>query len=86
MTGYVKPEVLVSADWVLEHHQDEGGRIVEVDEDVLLAEFSHSVTRTGFLQVIHACWQRKKHPFRILGREKRCWCSSVTSTAQTSVL
>ncbi len=24
ITGYVKPEVLVSADWVPEHHQDKG--------------------------------------------------------------
>ncbi len=54
MTGYAKPEVLVSTDWVLEHHQDEGVRIVEVDEDVLLAEFSRSVTRTRFLQLIHS--------------------------------
>jgi hypothetical protein len=47
-------EVLVLADWVLEHHQTEGVRIVEVDEDVLLAEFSGSVTRTGFLQLFHS--------------------------------
>ena len=53
MTDYAKPEALVSTDWVLEHHRDEGVRIVEVDEDVLLAEFYRSATRTGFLQLIH---------------------------------
>jgi thiosulfate/3-mercaptopyruvate sulfurtransferase len=41
MTDYAKPEVLVSTDWVLEHHQDEGVRIVEVDEDILLYEQGH---------------------------------------------
>lgn len=41
MTDYAKPEVLVSTDWVLEHHRDEGVRIVEVDEDVLLYEQGH---------------------------------------------
>ncbi len=38
---YASPSVLVSTDWVLEHHQDQGVRVVEVDEDVLLYEQGH---------------------------------------------
>lgn len=53
MADYAKPEMLVATGWVLQHHQDEGVRIVEVGQNVLLAEFSRSVTRTGFLQPIH---------------------------------
>ena len=38
---YAHPEVLVSADWVEEHKNDPGVRIVESDEDVLLYEMGH---------------------------------------------
>lgn len=38
---YANPNILVSTDWVLEHHQDPNIRIVEVDEDVLLYEQGH---------------------------------------------
>ena len=38
---YAHPEVLVSSDWVLEHHDDENIRILEVDEDVLLYDTGH---------------------------------------------
>jgi len=38
---YAKPDVLVSTDWVLEHHQDEGVRLIEVNEDVLLYDTGH---------------------------------------------
>lgn len=41
MADYANPDVLVSTDWVLEHHKDENIRIVEVDEDVLLYETGH---------------------------------------------
>ena len=41
MAEYANPDVLVSTDWVLEHHQDPGVRVVEVDEDVLLYERGH---------------------------------------------
>ena len=41
ITSYVHPEVLVSTDWVLEHHQDSNIRIVEVSEDFLLYEQGH---------------------------------------------
>ena len=41
MADYAHPEVLVSTDWVLEHAQDPGIRVVEVDEDVLLFEQGH---------------------------------------------
>jgi thiosulfate/3-mercaptopyruvate sulfurtransferase len=39
--SYVHPEVLVSTDWVLEHHKDANIRIVEVSEDFLLFEQGH---------------------------------------------
>lgn len=38
---YANSDVLVSTDWVLEHHQDPNVRIIEVDEDVLLYETGH---------------------------------------------
>lgn len=41
MAEYEHPEVLVSTDWVLEHHAEDGVRLVEVDEDVLLYEQGH---------------------------------------------
>jgi thiosulfate/3-mercaptopyruvate sulfurtransferase len=39
--SYAHPEVLVSADWVAEHKNDPGVRIVESDEDVLLYDMGH---------------------------------------------
>ena len=41
MTEYANPDVLVSTDWVAEHGRDEGVRLVEVDEDVLLYVLGH---------------------------------------------
>ncbi len=38
---YANPDVLVSTDWVLEHHQDDNVRVLEVDEDVLLYDTGH---------------------------------------------
>ena len=38
---YVHPEVLVSAEWVLEHKNDPQVRIVESDEDILLYDMGH---------------------------------------------
>jgi thiosulfate/3-mercaptopyruvate sulfurtransferase len=38
---YVHPEVLVSADWVLDHLKDPKVRIVESDEDILLYDMEH---------------------------------------------
>ena len=38
---YAHPEVLVSTQWVLEHHKDANIRLVEVDEDFLLYEQGH---------------------------------------------
>ena len=39
--AYAHPEVLVSADWVLEHVNDPKVRVVESDEDVLLYDMGH---------------------------------------------
>ncbi len=40
-SGYAKPEVLVTTEWVDAHKNDPGLRIVESDEDVLLYEQGH---------------------------------------------
>jgi thiosulfate/3-mercaptopyruvate sulfurtransferase len=39
--GYVRPEVLVSTDWVAEHRNDPNVRIVESNEDPLLYPSGH---------------------------------------------
>ncbi len=41
MAEYAKPDVLVSTDWLEEHLQDDGVRIVEVDEDTNAYEKGH---------------------------------------------
>ncbi|MEJ2292452.1 MAG: sulfurtransferase [Deinococcales bacterium] len=41
MSEYVHPEVLVSTEWVEKHGSDDGVRVMEVDEDVLLYEQGH---------------------------------------------
>jgi thiosulfate/3-mercaptopyruvate sulfurtransferase len=39
--GYAHPEALVSTEWLAEHLNDPGIRILESDEDVLLYEMGH---------------------------------------------
>lgn len=39
--NYAHPEVLVSTDWVLEHHGEANVRVLEVDEDILLYDTGH---------------------------------------------
>jgi thiosulfate/3-mercaptopyruvate sulfurtransferase len=39
--GYVRPEMVVSTDWVAEHLTDPTVRVVEADEDVLLYDVGH---------------------------------------------
>lgn len=41
MSEYAHPEVLVSTEWVAQHGSDDGVRVLEVDEDVLLYEQGH---------------------------------------------
>jgi thiosulfate/3-mercaptopyruvate sulfurtransferase len=41
MAEYAKPDVLVSTDWLEEHLQDDGVRIIEVDEDTTAYEKGH---------------------------------------------
>ena len=41
MTDYAKPEVLVGTDWLEEHIDDPGVRIIEVDEDTSAYEKGH---------------------------------------------
>ena len=38
---YANPDVLVSTEWVAQHHADPNVRIVESDEDVLLYQMGH---------------------------------------------
>lgn len=40
-TDYAHPEVLVSTDWVLEHHADPGVKLVEVDVDTQAYHAGH---------------------------------------------
>lgn len=40
-SGYARPDVLVTTDWVSEHLADPAVRVVEADEDVLLYEVGH---------------------------------------------
>ena len=39
--GYAHPDALVSTEWVADHLEDPGVRIVESDEDVLLYDVGH---------------------------------------------
>src|SRR3954447_6810510 len=39
--GYVRPEVLVTTEWVAQHLKDPNVRILESDEDVLLYDLGH---------------------------------------------
>jgi thiosulfate/3-mercaptopyruvate sulfurtransferase len=39
--GYVHPEVLVSTEWVEQHHQDPNVRVIESNEDTLLYASGH---------------------------------------------
>uniref|UniRef100_UPI00261558D7 rhodanese-like domain-containing protein n=1 Tax=uncultured Meiothermus sp. TaxID=157471 RepID=UPI00261558D7 len=39
--SYANPSVLVSTDWVVEHHQDPSIKILEVNEDILLYDTGH---------------------------------------------
>jgi thiosulfate/3-mercaptopyruvate sulfurtransferase len=41
VSGYARPDVLVSTQWIEDHLNDPGIRIVESDEDVLLYEQGH---------------------------------------------
>jgi thiosulfate/3-mercaptopyruvate sulfurtransferase len=41
MTGYAKPDVLVSTDWLEEHLDDPNVRVIEVDEDTTAYEKGH---------------------------------------------
>ncbi len=40
-TSYAHPEALVETDWLAEHLQDEGIRIIESNEDILLYDSGH---------------------------------------------
>ena len=39
--SYAHPEALVDTDWLAQHRNDEGIRIVESNEDILLYDTGH---------------------------------------------
>lgn len=41
MTEYANPDALIEAEWLAEHLEDPGSRVVEVDEDVTAYEKGH---------------------------------------------
>jgi len=51
-SNYVHPEVLVTTAWVADHLRDEGIRIIESNEDVLLYDVGH------IPGAVHIDWQR----------------------------
>jgi len=48
MTEYARPETLVSTDWVAEHREDDGVRLVEVDVDTSAYDEGHIPGAVGF--------------------------------------
>ena len=48
MKGYVKPDVLVSTEWLEEHRGDPNVRIIEVDEDTAAYEKGHIENAVGW--------------------------------------
>jgi thiosulfate/3-mercaptopyruvate sulfurtransferase len=51
-SNYVHPEVLVTTSWLADHLKDEGIRIIESNEDVLLYDVGH------IPGAVHIDWQR----------------------------
>lgn len=51
-TNYAHPEALVTTDWMADHLKDDGIRIIESNEDVLLYDMGH------LPGAIHIDWQR----------------------------
>jgi thiosulfate/3-mercaptopyruvate sulfurtransferase len=48
MAGYAKPDALVETDWLEEHLQDPGTRVIEVDEDTEAYEKGHIEGAVGW--------------------------------------
>jgi thiosulfate/3-mercaptopyruvate sulfurtransferase len=48
MAGYAKPDALVETDWLEEHVQDPGTRVIEVDEDTEAYEKGHIEGAVGW--------------------------------------
>jgi len=60
MAGYAKPEVLVTTDWLEEHLDDPGIRLIEVDEDTTAYEKGHIRNSLGWnwFEDLHATPRR----------------------------
>jgi len=48
MSEYARPETLVSTDWVADHREDDGVRLVEVDVDTSAYDTGHVPGAVGF--------------------------------------
>ena len=48
MAGYAKPDALVETDWLEEHVEDPGIRVIEVDEDTEAYEKGHIEGAVGW--------------------------------------
>jgi thiosulfate/3-mercaptopyruvate sulfurtransferase len=84
MTKYAHPEYLVETDWIADHLNDPGLRIVESDEDSLLYKIGHI---PGAVQV--DWFTTLQHPLRrdFLTKEQfEQVCSKLGITNQTTVI
>lgn len=55
MADYAQPKILASADWVGEHGNDSGIRLLEVDVDASAYEQGHIADAVGFNIRVLAC-------------------------------
>lgn len=85
MAEYAHPEVLVSAEWVIEHGSDSNVRLVEVDVDFSLYEKGHIDGAVGWNWVTDLTDQVRRD---ILDREsfQTLVCKSGIATDTTVVL
>ena len=83
--GYARPEVLVSTEWVAQHLNDPGVRIVESNEDQLLYPSGHV---PGAVQVDWAdfgrTWGKEEQLFTVIRGQVRVdkeysWAKTINS-------
>ena len=60
MTDYAQPEVLVSTDWVAQHHNDPGIRLLEVDVDTAAYDEGHIKGAVGLNWQTQLCDQVRR--------------------------
>ena len=59
---YIHPEALVETDWLAQHLNDPGIRVVESNEDVLLYDTGH------IPGAVHIDWRRDLHSSTVSSR------------------